>query len=357
VIDKEDLKNSLTPEDITNIVCHLGSDPPRTDNKGNLVFQTMCHNHTGGSYKLYYYDNSKLFSCYTECDGTFDIYGLVQKVKSITFTEAILFVQQFTGYSVITNNLPKEDRISDWDFIKKYQRNSFSVEALKKYDPRVLEIYAKKYHISWIEEGISKKAMDKFNIRFDLSNNRIIIPHYDIDKNLIGIRCRNLNQDLLDRGMKYVPIKVENTVYSHPLSYNLYGIGENLENIKTLKKIIVFEGEKSVLKMESFYPEYNCAVAVCGDKISDYQKRMIAYYADEVIIAFDKSENYKPGNRNEGINRVRDIAKKLATYTKTSIVVDKKNLLSLKDAPIDQGKGVFEQLMKSRVEVKTHLNL
>lgn len=356
MIDKEQLKHSLTIEDVTEIVCHLGSDLPKTDNKGNLVFQTICHNFIGGSYKLYYYDNSKLFSCYTECQKTFDIYELVEKVKKISFTEAIIFVQQLTGHIIKEGNLPKEERINDWEFIKRYKKNTSNEAKLREYNSIVLDMFPKKYHTTWIQEGISKKAMQKFNIRFDIFDNRIIIPHYDIRQLLVGIRCRNLNQDLLEKGMKYIPVKIENEIYSHPLSYNLYGIAENLETIKTLSKVVLFEGEKSVLKMETFYPNHNFGLAVCGDKVSEYQKKLIIRYTNEVTIAFDKSENYKLGNKNESIIRIRDIAKRFSPYVKTYIIVDKKNLLSVKDAPIDQGKEIFEELMKSKVEVRTFLN-
>lgn len=358
MIDKEQLKHSLTIDDITKIVCHLGSDLPKMDNKGNLVFQTICHNFIGGSYKLYYYDNSKLFSCYTECQKTFDIYELIEKVKKVSFTEAIIFVQQSTGYIVKETNLPKDERINDWEFINRYKKNSSEEAKLNTYNPIVLDIFPKKYHLSWIEEGISKKAMERFNIRFDIFNNSIIIPHYDIRKLLVGIRCRNLNQDLLDKGMKYIPVKIENEIYSHPLSYNLYGIAENLETIKSLSKVVLFEGEKSVLKMETLYPNHNFGLAVCGDKVSEYQMKLITRYTNEVTIAFDKSEEYKSksGNKNESIIRIRNIAKRFSPYVKTYIIVDKKNLLSTKDAPIDQGKEVFEELMKTKVEVRTLLN-
>lgn len=356
MINKDQLKQALTVDDVTKIVCHLGSDAPRIDNKGNLIFQTICHNFVGGSYKLYYYDNSKLFSCYTECQKTFDIYELVEKVKKVSFTEAVFFIQQFTGFAPFESKIQSDERISDWEFINRYRKPPSSNIELNTFDPVVLNIYQKKYHVSWIEEGISKKAMERFGILFDSFNNRIIIPHYDINNTLVGIRCRNLNQEVIDKGMKYVPVKIEGTVYSHPLSYNLYGIKENLNTIKNLRRAIIFEGEKSVLKMETFYPGHNFSVAVCGDKVSEYQRKLITKYVDEVIIAFDKSEPYKHGGKNESIIRVRDIAKRFCSYVKTFIIVDKNNLLPIKDAPVDQGKDIFDQLIKSKVEVRTFLN-
>ena len=52
---------------------------------------------------------------------------------------------------------------------------------------------------------------------------------------------------------KYMPIRIGNIMYSHPLSQNLYGLNYNLENINKLGKIHYFEGEKSVLHYESMF--------------------------------------------------------------------------------------------------------
>ncbi len=356
MIDKEELKNSLSVEEIKNIACHLGSDSPKTDNRNNLVFTTICHNPFGdGSYKLYYYDNSKLFSCYTECSETFDIFELVRKVKKVSFTESILFVQQMTGRTTQGKKSSGFDKISDWTFINKYKNNQSSYVELPEYNENLLKIFKNKYHSSWVNEGISVASMKKFGILFDNFANRIVIPHYDIKGKLVGIRCRNLEEDLISKGMKYTPIKVEHILCSHPLSYNLYGIYENFNSIKSLNKVVVFEGEKSVLKMDSFFSQ-NYGVAVCGDKISDYQRKLIVQNANEVIIGFDKSESYKPGGKNESIIRIRNIAKKFAPYIKTYILVDKDDLLQIKDAPVDQGGDVFEHLLKNKIEVRTFLD-
>ena len=46
------------------------------------MFPTICHNESSedASLKLYYYDNSKLFKCYTGCpEESFDIYALFEK--------------------------------------------------------------------------------------------------------------------------------------------------------------------------------------------------------------------------------------------------------------------------------------
>ena len=360
MIDKDKLKNQLTKTDITMLVCSLGSQAPREDHHGNLIFQTICHNFGDtGSYKLYYYDNTKLFSCYTECQESFDIFDLITRNKALSdeqwkFKDSLFHVMDMTGYHSIvqTDTANDIDKIDDWDFLNQYRKKKLPDITIPKYNPYVLDIYKNLYHNSWINESIDIKAMKKFNIKFDTYNNKIIIPHYDIDNNLIGVRGRSLNKEDIEEGRKYMPVKVENLIYSHPVSCNLYGLSHNLSTIKKLRKALIVEGEKSVLKIESFYPDYNFSIAVCGDKISDYQKDLILKHVDEVILGFDKDILYDSANKRKSIMKARAIAKKFSPYVQTFIIVDKNNLLDIKDAPVDKGKAILEKLMKEKVEIK-----
>ena len=364
MIDHERLKQQLTKDDIISILSSLGADAPTEDIKGNLVFPTLCHNAYNGSYKLYYYNNTKLFKCYTECNEAFDIFELIERHKKLLdepwkFENSLFYVMDITGYASYFNddndsviNL-HEHRINDWEFLNRYKKVKKKTIKLPQYDETILNSYKKYYHQEWIDEEISIPAMKKFNIRYDVFNNKIIIPHYDIHNQLIGIRGRSLNVEEIEMGYKYMPVKVENFIYSHPVSCNLYGLNFNIETIKKLKKVFIVEGEKSVLKIESYYPNHNFSVAVCGDKISDFQKELILKHVDEVIIGFDKESIYAPRKVNPDLVKIRKIAQKFSPYVQTFIVADKKNLLSIKDSPVDKGQDVLEELMKTKVEVKT----
>ena len=57
--------------------------------------------------------------------------------------------------------------------------------------------------------------MDKYNILYSISQEKIVIPHYDINNNLIGIRGRALNEWEIENVGKYMPIKIENKWYAH----------------------------------------------------------------------------------------------------------------------------------------------
>ena len=42
-LDKDAILNSLTKDDVIQIVTSLGSSYPKTDSNGDLIFQSVCH--------------------------------------------------------------------------------------------------------------------------------------------------------------------------------------------------------------------------------------------------------------------------------------------------------------------------
>ena len=84
--DKDRIKNDLTLEQVAEIIEELGGNPSI---HGDVIMaDTICHNLPGeGSHKLYYYDNTKLLRCYTECHEYFDIYQLIVKAHEVQYEE------------------------------------------------------------------------------------------------------------------------------------------------------------------------------------------------------------------------------------------------------------------------------
>ena len=86
--------------------------------------------------------------------------------------------------------------------------------------------------------------MDKFKIIFSIGQNKIIIPHFDINGRLIGIRGRALEKKEIEECGKYRPVQIGKTLYTHPLQFNLYGIFEHKNGIQRRKSAIIAEAEK-----------------------------------------------------------------------------------------------------------------
>lgn len=360
-LDLYELQKSLTTENIITLVTNLGAD--RYDDKENyIIFPTICHNENSedASMKLYYYKNTALFTCYTDCGESFNIYTLIEKVyslqnKEIRFSEIVDFVLAKTGIDSSLYQFGKARYKSVADKYKKKNRQ----RELQVFDEKVLKVFEKHYPIEWIAEGITRESMDKYNILYSISRNKIIIPHYDINGQLIGIRGRSLNKREIEEFGKYMPIEIEGKWYNSPLSQNLYGLNISKESIKKDRRVIIFEGEKSSLKYDKFFPGHNISCAVCGSSLNKNQLNILLknFELEEIIIAFDKE--YQKYNSEEGrryFNKLEAICKKYQNYCNFSFLFDKEDLLKLKDSPVDRGKNIFLHLYNQRIHIRSMLN-
>ncbi len=367
MFDKDEIKKSLTIQDVFNLVTELGGEPLPI--KGNyFISRTICHNPAGqGSYKLYYYDNGGggIFHCYTACpEGSFDIFELVRKQKTISdgiewsLFRAISFVASYFGFSEYEqlefNNCNK--LLKDWDVLNNYEElNSAQEEKqiieLKIFDDNILNYLPRPIIIPWEQEGIKREVIRQRGIAYDPVNEGIVIPHYDINGKLVGIRERTLAKENEKFG-KYMPAILDGKMYNHQLGFNLYNLNNSKNAIKILKKAIVFESEKATMQYSSFVGEKNdISVACCGSSIIYYQmKLLLSLGVTEVIIAFDKQ--FKELNDDEHkrwVKKLKSIHKKYSPYVEISFIFDKENLLGYKDSPTDRGEEIFFELFKRRI--------
>ena len=133
---------------------------------------------------------------------------------------------------------------------------------------------------------------------------------------------------------------------------NLYGINWAKRHIKTIKKAIVFESEKSVLQYMSYFGiDNNIAVACCGSNLSIHQFMLLLECGvEEIVIAFDKQ--YKELNTDESrewSRKLTRINEKYRNKCLISFLWDKGKLLDYKDSPTDKGKEIFLELFKNRI--------
>lgn len=371
MVDLEKLLNSLTPEEIIKIMFSLGAEKYQ-EKEDCIIFPTICHhqNEEDASMKLYYYKKNKKFHCYTDCSENFNLLSLIEKVfilhgkNKVNSQEEKKNPEDFCFYDQVQFILNQTKKEEDFLFFKnnvyksqkeKYQRKNRQL-TLPIYSDKVLETFEKFYPEEWIQEGINKKSMDIFNIKYSISRNKIIIPHYNINNQLIGIRGRALNKEDIELFGKYAPIEVENIWYKHPLSQNLYGLNLSKDNIKRKGIVIIFEGEKSCLLYDTYFGEKeNISVACCGSVINKAQIQLLLSNCNprEIVIAFDKE--FEKSNSQQGVkyfNKLLKICEKYKNYVNLSFIFDQNNLLKLKDSPIDRGKEVFLKLYKKRVIVK-----
>ena len=355
VFDKVEIKDSLSSENIFELLVDFGGDPEYSS--FGILCSTICHNPPGeGSRKLYFYDNSHLFRCYTGCDSYFDVFELVIKVAKIQWdkdydlNDAVRWVAQRFGIS--GENVEEDEckQLEDWKILATYDKiQELEVKdkkiVLKTYDEDILSRFNYNVKIGpWLNEGISQEALDQAMIGFYPGGDQITIPHFDINGRFIGLRGRTLCKEEGERYGKYRPLKVGKDLYNHPLGMSLYNLNNSKDNIKLIKKAIVFEGEKSTLLYQSYFGlENDISVACCGSSLSTYQvQELIDVGAEEIIIAFDRQ--FKEIGDEEFQHLKKNLLKlrtKYKNYVNISFIFDKNMITGYKDSPIDCGPDVF----------------
>lgn len=359
--DKDELKSQLEIEQVYDLIEAWGGEPEYVDT--GLISQTICHNLPGeGSRKLYYYENTRLFKCYTGCEeSSFDILDLCIKVKrnqdkkEWELYDAMDYIASYFGFNGIETNDEEEKKLEDWDIFKRHSiimsKKNSNIQ-LKEYNPIILTRFSYPRIIGWEQEGISAEVSKRNFIGYYPGGEQITIPHFDIDSRLVGIRGRTLIGEDADRYGKYRPLKINRQLYNHPLSMNLYNINNSKENIKRTKSAIIFESEKSCLMMQSYYgQEGDISVACCGSSISTYQIEILQNLGvNEVIIAFDRQFVEISDDEFKRLKaKLIHIYKKYSNKVRITAIFDKRMILPYKSSPIDQGPRIFEQLLQERI--------
>ena len=351
-MDYKRIIDRLTNESVIELMKKLGADR-YVEKNDCIIFPTICHNEDAAdaSMKLYFYKDTKLFVCYTE-EGSMSIFKLLKQYYD---TRGIQYDWYNDIYRVVLNcaNIKFADEFEQgtkYESLKDKYRVQKREVTLQTYPSGILDTFIKRYPVEWLNDGISREAMDKYNIRFSISQNKIIIPHYDINGNLIGIRGRALNTWEIENLGKYMPVQIEGKWYTHPLSMNLYGLNHSKDNIRKYGICYVGEAEKFCLQMDGFSIP-NCSVAVCGSQFNKYQLNILMKTCRprEIVICFDQEE--KEGE-DKYFNKLYGLCSKYTNYCNFSFIYDRNGLLKLKESPTDCGQKVFEELLKRRIFVK-----
>lgn len=367
--NKDEIKNTLTFQQVFEYVAELGGNP-KLDPTGAEVFmaQTICHNPAGtGSHKLYYYQNTHLFHCWTECGDSFDIFDLTrkwakQRSEEWSLPRAVGYVARYFGIasSEEENFDDTQQKLQDWEVLKNYQQNSSinnskKIVEFKEFDENILQYLPRPAITPWINEGIKQEIMNARGICYDPVNCGIVIPHYDENGALIGIRERTLIKEEEAYG-KYRPAVLNGKMYNHPLGFALYNLNFSKGNIRKFQTAIVFEGEKSCLKYASMFgADSDISVATCGSNLIQHQVDLLTqpWMAKEIVIAFDKQfkevgdQEYKQWTR-----KLTALHNKYSKLVNISFIFDVKgDMLGYKESPVDRDKETFVKLFKERVRL------
>ena len=351
------LLSKLTTSDILRLMEKLGV-PETMVRYGNdcLIFPTICHNElvANPSHKLYYYESSKRFYCYTNCKAM-SVYNMIinayqAKGIKISFAQAYSILDSVVddrmkhGFAVIEPpTVHKAKEITeDWP------------NELTVYNPHVLECFTQqpKYLAPWLEEGIDYDVLKEFGVRFDMVRNRIVFPVIDHLGRLVGIKVRNFNQKDLEEHRKYMPLWHNKELYNYPKMMVAYGFYQNKSVIKKAKEVIVYEAEKSVLKHGSYFTQ-NKSIAIGGSSFSQYHGLILKEAGvQKIVLALDNDWD-EDGDKFYGLHKmVLEGFKIQEMGFEVELMYDwEGELLGNKDSPIDRGRQIYSKLYRDRKNI------
>ena len=360
-INKDELLNSLSDEDVIKLCTELGNGKYKRDGQGNLCFNTsLCHLEGDSPNKLIYYahPNTDLYPnrktpimhCFT-CTESYDLVGLVIRAKRLSgqtfsYYQALNYIAQITGHSEVfeqNGNYKPIDLIKDFDWLNKIKqvqnRRKKGIPQLKIIPETYLECFTYLPHDAWLNDGINKESIERYEIGYYSVNNQITIPHRDMQGNLIGIRGRYLDEEDVDNIGKYVPISLNGYTLSHSLGSVLYGAWVTKDKIKECRKALVVEGEKSCLKAYSMFHDNSYVVATCGSNITlTHQKILLNELGVEEII-YMPDKDYKGTHDSFAaeawFNKQKKKLAPFVPYCKTYLMADTQDTWEYKSNALD----------------------
>lgn len=360
-INTKAIKARLTIDDHKKIMKALDI-PAYTETSSVITYWTGDKNRDamkGSPGKLVFYKDTKVYMGYTAATS-YDIIALVQKrlkllSKPCSFIDAINFIIETTGLEIDTVKRINKPNLCDWSGLEKFIRFRSTGSTLEPYDKSILDQLDHSVPQQWLDEGISLETMLKYQIGYYERSQATTIPCFAQDGSLIGIRCRHWRPDEIEAG-KYRPLSLlDGTTFKFPTNQVFFGINWNWGEIERTGHVILVEGEKSVLKADTWWGEKNNVVALYGSNLGlQRRNQLIKLGVDHVTIAID-SDFHEIGD--EGYDKfekkVLGLAKLFKGYAKVDVVYNNIGLTdAYKASPFDFDEATYNLMWENREEVE-----
>lgn len=356
-INTKAFKAKLTQNDIDKVLKALGI--PVFSKGATYRLYTGCHhkNPYDGGKNLIFYPKTGCFQCCSQCGATFDVIALTQKRlalenKPSDFMSAVKFIADVVGMEIGEIERKSSPDICDWHKgLDKFIRIKHGESSLQIYDSNILNQLDDFYPQSWIDEGITADTMEKYGIRWYDRTSQICIPCRDEVGNLIGIRCRNTDAEMVANA-KYIPLTLlDGKTLKFPTNSVFYNINYAKEFIEKKKEVFLFEGEKSCMLFDQITGGENNSLALYGSNIGLRRKMdLMKMGVERVILCLDSDfHEYGDSDYDRFEKNILKQAEQFRSLCKVDIVY---NNIGLKDfykcSPVDKGVDVWNKLYQNR---------
>ena len=355
-IDVKKLKKSLSLAHHKQIMQALGI-PSYSENSTQIVYYTGDKNTDPykGSPKLYFYKDTGIYVGMT-AGRSYDIISLVQTRLALlkqpcSFLDACQFIIDTTNINPDSiSRIKKDGHVYDWSNLERFIKVRKYGNQLSEYNRNIIDTLPPLYPQAWIDEGISEETMDKYQIRYYERCNQTVIPCFDDEARLVGVRVRNWDKDRVEQA-KYMPlVTLDGQCYKFNTNQVFYGINYNKPEIERTGKVIIVESEKAVMKLDTYMGRHNIALGMYGSNLGIQRRNQllkmgvntVSYVVDNDFIGQDDEffEQWR--------EKIRHFIKLWDGFCRVEIVWDNLGLLGPKENATDRTKEVWEQLWENR---------
>ena len=359
---KDVLFDRLTIEDYILVIDELFDTRPKNTSGKFISFKSICHNidFYKSGYNLALNTDNMIFTCYSHC-GSFDLlellvkrYELIGEPKSRY--KCMQLICKTCGIPFEFADTEEKPIEYDWkkELLKYSKKNKKRVDKqeIKVYNDDVLEYFKGTYSQAWVDYGISKETMDKFEIGYYPYRSQITIPVRDRLGNLRGIRVRNMDERLIKEGCpRYMPLQMlDSTTFKFSTNSVLYGEYQNEQNIIKNKEIWLVESEKTCMKFDTWSNGNSNALAMMGSAISDDNiKYILSLNPRKIILMVDSDfKEYGDAEFEEFEKKVMKLANRFSPYVVVECLYNNLGYDAYKFSPTDYTKEQFKKLWKSK---------
>lgn len=189
--------------------------------------------------------------------------------------------------------------------------------------------YVHGIHEPWCDEGILPEVQESHEVGLHYETNRVVFPIKNQYGNYVGLKGRYLGSE--------TDVPKYSFIQRCQIGYELFGLSLYKAQNKICNTVFIFEGEKSVMKMNSI--GILSAFSVGGSTISKRQAYILnsQFKNCKIVMLFDTDKDEEA---------VREACKHLE-HEEIYTYKDVNNLLDYKDAPIDKGFNILKELLST----------
>lgn len=267
-----------------------------------------------------------------------NLYGNIYKLLMFQSEESFKLIHQY-----LIAKLGGEVELTDLNKPKKSLfggvfDDDYEVVETKRYDECILNKYESIPSLRFYEDNIFLSTQKRFEVMYDNSSNRIIIPWRDSVGALIGTTGR-YNYEIKEDSTiaKYLAID------KFKKKHFLFGLNITVDYIINSDLAIIVESEKAVMKL--YQMGFKNAVAVGSHSISDIQALLLSSYCSKVIVAFD--EELTEGEIIHACSNLKEHFTEIYyIYDEDKIYLPKGSKMSPADLNINDFKSIMRECRK-----------